>query len=242
MIKSMASPNDLWHLRKHMTTSLAAFIFMTYTMSMADRRPARVHISRATGKLYTSDMVPCESQDLCLFLPPRHSSRFFDTAIVPGKPELVHNEPVPFRFTPNMQRFIGPHGVEGLLTSSLIAIAGALTESEYDLEHRLSIFVREEINTYVASMTEDAGPELTPDRFRSWFTMSKSDQRTHLREYTLSAIDAIVRKAKVVSAQYERARQPSSVVPVCQSVVELLIMASNPANLSKTDPLFVPNM
>ncbi|BGP26145.1 transcription-associated protein 1 [Rhodotorula toruloides] len=201
MIKSMASPNDLWHLRKHMTTSLAAFIFMTYTMSMADRRPARVHISRATGKLYTSDMVP---------------------SIVPGKPELVHNEPVPFRFTPNMQRFIGPHGVEGLLTSSLIAIASALTESEYDLEHRLSIFVREEINT--------------------WFTMSKSDQRTHLREYTLSAIDAIVRKAKVVSAQYERARQPSSVVPVCQSVVELLIMASNPANLSKTDPLFVPNM
>lgn len=72
--------------------------------------------------------------------------------------------------------------------------------------------------------------------------MSKSDQRTHLREYTLSAIDGIVRKAKVVSAQYERARQPSSVVPVCQSVVELLIMASNPANLSKTDPLFVPNM
>lgn len=66
MIKSMASPNDLWHLRKHMTTSLAAFIFMTYTMSMADRRPARVHISRATGKLYTSDMVPCESQSFLL--------------------------------------------------------------------------------------------------------------------------------------------------------------------------------
>jgi transformation/transcription domain-associated protein len=59
LIKSMASPNDLWQLRKHMTTSMAAFIFMTYTLSMADRRPSRIHISRSTGKLHTSDMVPC---------------------------------------------------------------------------------------------------------------------------------------------------------------------------------------
>lgn len=51
-------------------------------------------------------------------------------AIVPGKPELVHGEPIPFRFTPNFQRFIGPHGTEGLLTSSLVAIARSLTESE----------------------------------------------------------------------------------------------------------------
>ena len=132
----MASPNDLWHLRKHMTTSMSSFIFMTYVMSMADRRPQRIHISRATGKMHTSDMVPCEyplrlssthrAQRLTSVLLPR-------TAIVPGKPELVHGEPVPFRFTPNFQRFIGPHGIEGLLTSSLVATARALTESEVRL-------------------------------------------------------------------------------------------------------------
>lgn len=55
----MDSPNDLWHLRKHMTASYAGFVFMTYVLSMADRRPSRIHISRSTGKLYTSDMVPC---------------------------------------------------------------------------------------------------------------------------------------------------------------------------------------
>ncbi|GAA5937574.1 hypothetical protein JCM10213_008398 [Rhodosporidiobolus nylandii] len=198
LIKSMSSPNDLWQLRKHMTTSMAGFIFMTYVMSMADRRPSRIHISRSTGKLHTSDMVP---------------------SIVPHKPELVHNEPVPFRYTPNFQRFIGPHGTEGLLVSSLMAIARALTESEYDFEHRLSIFVREEIVT--------------------WFTMSKAEPRTSLREHVLNAVDSVVRKAKVMSCKMERERPPSSSVPVTQSLLELLMQATNSTKLSLTDPLFV---
>lgn len=58
----MASPNDLWHLRKQMTTSMAGFIFLTYVMSIADRRPYRIHISRSTGKINTIDMVPCASR------------------------------------------------------------------------------------------------------------------------------------------------------------------------------------
>ncbi|BGP49947.1 transcription-associated protein 1 [Rhodotorula kratochvilovae] len=199
LIKSMASPNDLWHLRKHMTTSFAAFIFMTYTLSMADRRPSRIHISRSTGKLYTSDMVP---------------------SIVPGKPELFHNEPVPFRFTPNFQRFIGPHGTEGLLTSSLMAIARALTESEYDLEHRLSIFVGEEI--------------------RTWFAMSKTEPRANLRDYMLGAVDNVTRKARVLSCKLEREKPPNAVTPVCASITQLLLAATAPQNLSQTDPQWVP--
>ncbi|GAA5907251.1 hypothetical protein JCM6882_008402 [Rhodosporidiobolus microsporus] len=198
LIKSMASPNDLWHLRKQMTTSMAAFIFLTYVMSIADRRPYRIHISRSTGKINTVDMVP---------------------SIVPNKPELIHNEAVPFRFTPNFQRFIGPHGTEGLLVSSLMAIARALTESEFDLEHRLSIFVREEIVT--------------------WFSMSKTEPRTNLREHVLSAVDAVVRKAKVMSCKYERERPPSSNVPVSQSLIELLLKASNSTNLAMCDPAWV---
>ena len=73
---------------------------------------------------------------------------------MPNKPEFVNAEAVPFRFTPNLQRFITPIGTEGLLTSSMMAIARCLTESEvrhflsswdelvadwraqFDLEHR----------------------------------------------------------------------------------------------------------
>lgn len=61
MIQSMASPSELWQVRKQMTLQMASFIFMTYVMSMGARHPNRVHISRSTGKLYTSDMLPCSS-------------------------------------------------------------------------------------------------------------------------------------------------------------------------------------
>ncbi|GAA5967961.1 hypothetical protein JCM21900_003879 [Sporobolomyces salmonicolor] len=199
MVKSMASPSDLWHLRKRMTMSMASFIFMTYILSMGGRTPSRIHISRSTGKVFTSDMLP---------------------SIVPNKPEFINMEPVPFRFTPNFQRFIGPHGTEGLLTSSLMAIARCLTESEYDLEHRLSIFVREEVLT--------------------WLSMSKSDSRSNLREYVLNAVDSVVRKAKVMSCKYEREKPPSASVPVNQSILELLLQATNPQNLSRLTTTYEP--
>ena len=40
------------------------------------------------------------------------------------------NEATPFRLTPNMQHFLNPIGIEGLLTSGIIAIARSLTEPE----------------------------------------------------------------------------------------------------------------
>jgi transformation/transcription domain-associated protein len=43
---------------------------------------------------------------------------------------LVANEPVPFRFTPNMQEFMTDAGIEGLLTAGINAIARCLTEPE----------------------------------------------------------------------------------------------------------------
>lgn len=60
MIKTMASPGELWHIRKQMTLQMASFIFMTYVLSMGARVPSRIHISRSTGKISTSDMLPCE--------------------------------------------------------------------------------------------------------------------------------------------------------------------------------------
>ena len=59
MIKTMQSPSELWHIRKQMTLQMASFIFATYVLSMGARVPSRIHISRSSGKMYTSDMLPC---------------------------------------------------------------------------------------------------------------------------------------------------------------------------------------
>ena len=69
MVQSMASPSDLWHIRKQMTLQMASFIFLTYVMSMGARVPSRIHISRSTGKIYTSDMLPCLFSSLLLSAP-----------------------------------------------------------------------------------------------------------------------------------------------------------------------------
>jgi hypothetical protein len=45
-------------------------------------------------------------------------------------PILASAETVPFRFTPNMQHFLGPISTEGILTSSLMAIGRCLTDPE----------------------------------------------------------------------------------------------------------------
>lgn len=54
-------------------------------------------------------------------------------------------EHVPFRLTPNMQHFITPTGVEGLLTSAVMAMARSLTNPEFDLPSCLTLFLRDEV-------------------------------------------------------------------------------------------------
>lgn len=131
MTRTMISPSDVWHIRKQLTLQMASFIFMTYIMSMGARHPNRIHISRSTGKLFTSDMLPCRCNRDVLERVGR--STWFShsaAAITPSKPEFVNAEAVPFRFTPNFQRFITPVGTEGLLTSAMMAISRCLTETE----------------------------------------------------------------------------------------------------------------
>lgn len=115
---------------------------------------------------------------------------------------------------------------------------------QYDLEHRVSIFVAEEI--------------------RTWFAMSKQEPRGgSLRDFVNNAIDSVTRKARLLSCKYEREKvrclllslpqpvpesdpsvplwqPPSGVTPVCQSLLELILSAASPANLAACDPQFVP--
>lgn len=58
MIKTMKSNEDLWTIRKQFTSQMAAVSFMTYIMSICQRHPHKFMISRNTGKLYTTEVLP----------------------------------------------------------------------------------------------------------------------------------------------------------------------------------------
>jgi transformation/transcription domain-associated protein len=61
---------------------------------------------------------------------------------------LGNGESVPFRFTPAIQDYITPVGVEGLFASCLMATARSLTEPELELDQYLSLFIRDELITW----------------------------------------------------------------------------------------------
>ncbi|KAF2090684.1 hypothetical protein K490DRAFT_53653 [Saccharata proteae CBS 121410] len=115
---------DLWLFRRQFTYQLAALTFITYIMHMNTRYPHKMSISRATGRIWGSELIP---------------------AMAGGKP-LFHNpEHVPFRLTPNLQTMMGPLATEGIFAPALMAIARCLVEPEGELEMQLSIFVRDEM-------------------------------------------------------------------------------------------------
>ena len=117
---------DFFLFRKQFSYQLAALTFMTYTMHMSARFPHKLSISRATGNVWGSELIP---------------------AMVSNKPYFHNPEAVPFRLTPNLQTLMGPLATEGLFSAALMAIARCLTEPEggSELEQQLSIFVRDEM-------------------------------------------------------------------------------------------------
>ncbi len=109
LTRSMPSPSDLYMLRKQFTLQTAASSFVTYCLFVSNRLPNRIHINRSSGQVAMSDVVPTFN---------------------PTAPQFKSTDPTPFRLSPNLQNFIGPVGIEGVLTSALMALGRTLTEPE----------------------------------------------------------------------------------------------------------------
>lgn len=127
MIKNMADSESLWLMRKQFAMQTAATAFLTYVCCLNNRAPSRFHISRKTGQMYMTEMLP---------------------SFVQGQPLFHSSEAVPFRLTPNMQNFITRVGVEGVVSAAATAIAHSLTLPEFDLASTLHLFIRDEILTW----------------------------------------------------------------------------------------------
>ncbi|KZT41150.1 hypothetical protein SISSUDRAFT_1059707 [Sistotremastrum suecicum HHB10207 ss-3] len=204
MLRTMTTPIDLWMMRKQFTLQLASATFMTYTMSLAARYPSRFHVSRTTGLIHVSEMLPSLSSRQPLFVMP---------------------ETVPFRLTPNMQHFITPIGIEGLLTVGLMSIGRSLTEPEFDMDQQLSLFLRDEVFT--------------------WYTMhGRSPQMDNAIQNQVAAlVDGVVKKAEILACKLEREQEPKAngaPLTAVQTISNLISMATNPISLSKMSEHYYP--
>ena len=138
------SYSDLWLFRRQFAYQLASLTFMTYIMHMRDRNASRLNISRATGSLWGSELIPSMVSN-------------------GGKPIFHNSESVPFRLTPNLQMLLGPLALEGIFSAAVLVIAKSLTEPEFKLEGQLSLFIRDEVNFFY---TSNHRPNVTAAMFR----------------------------------------------------------------------------
>ena len=58
MIRTMDGPSELWRMRKQFALQLASASFMTYVLCLTSRIPSRFHLSRTTGQMAMSELLP----------------------------------------------------------------------------------------------------------------------------------------------------------------------------------------
>ncbi|KAG5438769.1 hypothetical protein PCANB_002489 [Pneumocystis canis] len=184
---------DFWRFRKQFTLQYSGLAFMTYIMNVNNRFPNKLYISRSSGNIWGTEFLP---------------------AMASNNPVFHNGEATPFRFTPNIQTFIGPVGIEGIFSSALMAIARCLTEPEFELDQYLSIFVRDELIT--------------------WFTQQHRPliQENQLREKVIGNVDLVVRRVSSLS-QVAQGNLPAN-----QTIIDLVSQAVNPRALAQMDQLW----
>ncbi|GMM36217.1 hypothetical protein DASC09_035420 [Saccharomycopsis crataegensis] len=202
---------DFWIFRKQFTSQYASFIFMTYMMSITGRQPHKIHMGTKSGSVWTSDMLCNKSANVNF--PGVFGQSLLNPAYQRKSPVIHSNETVPFRLTPNIQKFIGEIGVEGILSVYFLVIARCFSEPEFELDHYLNLFVRDEIIAFFSQ------------------NMRSSFQGALLREIVRVNSDLII--GNVVKAGSVNNSKVAT-----QNVNELISHAVNPRHLAQFDSLW----
>ncbi|KAG7751109.1 hypothetical protein KL911_003556 [Ogataea haglerorum] len=207
---------EFWLFRKQFTSQYASFIFMTYMLCINSRQPQKIHINQSSGRVWTSEMLPYKVAS-----GKTHSNAFanstLDVSAQRAAPLFCSLEMVPFRLTPNVQKLIGEAGMEGILSAHIMIIAQCLSDPQYEMEHFLSLFVRDEV---VAWFTQQHRP-------------SAGDP--HLREIVRVNVNYVTKR--VAQLGHMEGQGIAS-----QFILNLIAHAVNPRNLASTDTLWMAYM
>ena len=196
------SYDDFWRFRRQFSYSYAVASFMVLVLSANNRYPHKFHINLRTGQVWASDMLPLVSQ-------------------IRQAPTYLNGEPVAFRLTPNLQTLMGPTAIEGVFAPSLLVIAKALTNPEFDLHSFLPVFIRDEVIAWFAHQLSHN------------LRLPNGLNDKGVIEVINSNVDAISNRAISLLHVHHN-------LSVNQSVLDLISLAVNPKSLAVTDILWMP--
>ena len=202
---------DFWLFRRHFSYQFAAVTFMTYVMHITNRYPSKLSISRGSGDLWASELIP---------------------TLNPSKPFFYNSEQVHFRLTPNIQTLMGPLAMEGIFAAAVMAIARCLTEpSEHELEQQLSIFVRDEMIHWAANNNRIG--VLKEDQLRE--AVSQNSDAIVRRALGLARTPD-----QTTGQMTAGAASGLSSLPANQTVIDMISKSVNPIYLAGMDALWMP--
>ncbi|KAH9999859.1 FAT domain-containing protein [Russula vinacea] len=217
MTRTMDTPSDLWRMRKQFTLQLAASCFMTHAFFLTSRLPNKFHVSRRTGLIAMSELLPGMGIPAALLNLPNQL------------PVFASHDVVPFRFTPNLQHFIGECFTEGILVSAMMAMGHALSEPQSDVGDQLCLFARDEMITWLQA------------RNRMWTVDLPFRQNVQVN------IDTIMKRIETMGCKIEHDQaksNPGNPAPSSQSVMGTIInlvgCAADPINLMKMTEIYSP--
>lgn len=208
---------DFWVFRKQFSSQYATFIFATYMLCINARQPQKIHIHQGSGRVWTSEMLPYKvvggKTPHNIF-----QNSFLDVSAQRAAPMFCSLELVPFRLTPNIQELIGPIGSEGILSMHMMIIAQCLSDPQYEIEHFLNLFIRDEIQSWYAQRMRSTTPQETPN----------------LKEIVRVNVEYLIKRITQLANTENFGQSVSS-----QFVVNLITHAVNPRNLASTDTLWM---
>ena len=230
------SYDSFWLFRRQFSYQLAALSYITFTMHMTARYPGKMHIARRNGNIYGSELLPYMpaakpsfqnpdpvpmrlTPNLQVLMGPIHTEGIFTCGLMAIARCLTSDSSYSSTST-NASAAAGTPANSATPANSNNNSAnpqGLLESTNCELEHHLSIFIRDEMSF--------------------WFSSSRSQsiKEHELREHVQRNADAIVNKAIYLAKDPQ-----ASNIPANQSVLDLVSKATNPEALCLTDLLWMP--
>lgn len=125
---------------------------------------------------------------------------------------------------------MGPVGMEGVFTTAIFAIGNALVNPELAMEDVVSLFVRDELQSWQNSIANRSSPSNSDGSDKDDEQMSKIAQNVEL----------IHKRAQTLACLKDQEKSLETNVPIIQTILDLMSCAVNPQKLAQMDPHWHP--
>lgn len=202
---------SFWNFRRNFTSQYASLVFTSYILAIGHRFPHKIGFSQDSCIVASTEMLPALNQ----------SGQFTLT------------EAVPFRLTPNIQTFLTEFGIEGPLTTYIVALGQALSGKKQDLADYLTLFVRDEVFTWANS---NLGSSIISPVSSDEIINMQSDISSKI----FQNVEIIMKRVQTLGCSKEIEKSFESLQPIDQTILDLISCAGNPQKLAHMDSHWHP--